>query len=323
MSDLDLYSLFMGDEPTAQQRAAAMVQALRGQQAQAGQERLAASLFSLGANPLGQGLVRQANLNAGAAQEAAQQGQGFLAQAGQTRAGHALQRAMQAQQQAFSGEQNAAELAARSRESALNRGLQREQMANALKLQGMRDAADLEERRLATKAAGEAKTVAADEKKRASMTEIMDRYQNIKDQVAALRDQVKADGTWEAVGPHNATMDQKITSIATDMAKLVDPSSVARESEVSAFKSMLFSPGLWTQNDTAVGTLDAFEKMVDQRLGTAYRVRGMEAPQGGSFNLDGTAPKTPGTVRVTNGKETLEIPAADLAAAEADGYRRL
>lgn len=95
-SDLDVYSLFMGDEPTAQERAAALVQALRGQQAQAGGDRRAAALFSIGANPLGQGLVRQANLNAHAMGEEAQQSRQMLGQAGQHRAGNVLQAALKA-----------------------------------------------------------------------------------------------------------------------------------------------------------------------------------------------------------------------------------
>jgi hypothetical protein len=80
-------------------------------------------------------------------------------------------------------------------------------------------------------------------------------------------------GTFETLGPHNQILSQKIDSIAIDAAKLFDPQSVARDSEVAAFRKMLFEPGsLTTSNDTALGTVDSFKKLVEDR---AARERAM------------------------------------------------
>lgn len=131
-------------------------------------------------------------------------------------------------------------------------------------------------RRLERKDAALVKSAEKQDKKNAAVTEIQDRYLNMKGEIANLRNLIDEDGTYDVMGPQNEIIDQKITSIATDMAKLVDPTSVARESEVAAFKKMLFSPTPFIQNSTAKDVLGSFEKMVDDRLGTAYKVRGLD-----------------------------------------------
>jgi hypothetical protein len=136
--------------------------------------------------------------------------------------------------------------------------------------------ANMQQSRLDRQDALNLKKQEKEDKKGAAVVEIQDRYLNIKDQIKALQGQIDQYGTFETVGPQNEIMDQKITSIATDMAKLVDPTSVARESEVAAFKKMLFEPSLWMRNSTAKGVLNAFDQMVDQRLETAYKVRGLD-----------------------------------------------
>lgn len=117
-----------------------------------------------------------------------------------------------------------------------------------------------------------------EEKKKQSVVEIQDRYNNIKDSIASLGQMIKNNGTQEMFGPENKNMEQYIEAIATDMAKLVDPSSVAREAEVASFKRMLFEPGFWQRESTVKGVLNNFEKMVDKRLKNAYEVRGLEMP---------------------------------------------
>lgn len=123
-----------------------------------------------------------------------------------------------------------------------------------------------------------------------AMVEVQDRYNNIKEQIGQIKAQVEKSGTYDLTGPHNALLEQRLTSIATDMAKLVDPNSVARESEVEAFKKMLFSPSAWMQNKTALGVLDGFDQMVDQRIDNAYRVRGLEGSRLPGPNADRTTP---------------------------------
>jgi hypothetical protein len=55
--------------------------------------------------------------------------------------------------------------------------------------------------------------------------------------------------------------------------------------------------------------------MVDSRLGHAYQLRGLQQPsrQG--------QPQTAGKISVSNGTETMQIDAADLAEAEAEGFK--
>lgn len=139
--------------------------------------------------------------------------------------------------------------------------------------------AELQDRRLERRDANMVKTAEKQDKKNAAVTEIQDRYLNINNEITNLKNMLDKSGTYEVFGPENEIMDQKITSIATDMAKLVDPTSVARESEVAAFKKMLFEPTLWMQNSSAKGVLDSFKKMVDDRLSTAYKVRGLDENQ--------------------------------------------
>jgi hypothetical protein len=100
------------------------------------------------------------------------------------------------------------------------------------------------------------------------------RMQNILGEAEQLKSLINQKGTFETFGPHNATLAQKIDSIAIDAAKLFDPESVARDSEVAAFRKMLFEPGsLTTSNNTAIGTIDGFKKLVQDR---ATRSRGEE-----------------------------------------------
>lgn len=62
-----------------------------------------------------------------------------------------------------------------------------------------------------------------EEKKKSAVTEIEDRYRNITDSIGELKNQLDETGSFELFGPENKNMDQYITNIATDMAKLVDP----------------------------------------------------------------------------------------------------
>ena len=104
--------------------------------------------------------------------------------------------------------------------------------------------------------------------------EFNSRMQNILGEAEQVKALIAQNGTYEAFGPHNANLAMKIDSMAIDAAKLFDPESVAREGEVAAFKKMLFEPGtLSTSNNTALGTLDGFQKLIKDR---AARSRGEE-----------------------------------------------
>jgi len=108
-------------------------------------------------------------------------------------------------------------------------------------------------------------TKRADEKAKGEK-EFRGRYKSISDELAALDSLIDKKGTYEMFGSHDNELAQKIDSIAIDSAKLFDPASVARESEVAAFKQMLFEPGtLTTRNATAKDILKAYKQMLSRR----------------------------------------------------------
>jgi hypothetical protein len=122
------------------------------------------------------------------------------------------------------------------------------------------------------------KEKAASEKKMATMYEIEDRRKNILDNLKLLNDQIDEYGTYEMFGPQNENMNRRIENIATDMAKLSDPSSVARPSEVEGFKKGLIEAGIGKSNSTAKQILKDFESEVQSRANNAYKIRGVEMP---------------------------------------------
>lgn len=117
------------------------------------------------------------------------------------------------------------------------------------------------------------------------------RMQNILGEAEQLKSLIKKNGTYEMFGPHNAQLAQKVDAIAIDAAKLFDPESVARDSEVAAFRKMLFEPGsMTTSNSTAIGTVDGFKKLVQDR---AARSRGEALVDDNSQGAPATTPVRP------------------------------
>jgi hypothetical protein len=151
------------------------------------------------------------------------------------------------------------------------------------------------------------------EKKKGQVVEVEDRRSNIKDNIKMLREKIKANGTFEMFGSHNQDLERITDAIATDMAKLMDPSSVARPSEVESIKKNLIKSGFQNTNETALQILDNFEKEVDARAGQAYTVRGLEAPQQNSV-------KPTVKMQDPSGK-TYQVPAENVEAAKAKGWK--
>lgn len=152
--------------------------------------------------------------------------------------------------------------------------IEQKKMENALKRQEMQ-AKQAQDYSLKL-ASQEQKQQEKEQKKMSAVTEIQDRYQNIQDSIGSLKKLIDDYGTQEVFGGQNEMMDQYITSIATDMAKLVDPNSVARETEVDSFKRMLVKPGFWQRESSMQAIIDNFKNMVDKRLENAYQVRGLD-----------------------------------------------
>lgn len=112
----------------------------------------------------------------------------------------------------------------------------------------------------------------------ASGQEFSSRYSNIKTNLRTLRKMIEIDGTYEMFGGHNKKINTLITSVATDAAKLFDPESVARESEVENIKNMLGIEGgeLILRNDTALEVIDFFNTTMDERAQTEIDIKSGE-----------------------------------------------
>lgn len=137
MTGDDLYALFTTqDEPSAQQRAALISDALRRKQEAAAAHRGMGLVTSMGQNSLLGGLNRSSMATAGQLGDEAARGQQLLGQAGQMRAGQALQKALQAQQQTFTAGESEAGRKATARQGALNRAAEMERLKLEL---GMRE----------------------------------------------------------------------------------------------------------------------------------------------------------------------------------------
>jgi hypothetical protein len=98
----------------------------------------------------------------------------------------------------------------------------------------------------------------------------------LRSNIKRLKEIVTAAGTFELTGPAEPMMEALINDIATDYAKMVDPESIARPSEVEMAKASFFKPGsLTTQNKTAIQSLDAFEQNADKRALEQYSAIGV------------------------------------------------
>ncbi len=116
------------------------------------------------------------------------------------------------------------------------------------------------------------------DKQKQTMFEIEDRRQNIDAALDNLSSMIEDKGTYEMFGSHNQDMDRLIEQVATDMAKLSDPSSVARPSEVEAVKKTLVQSGFQNTNATAQDIIKNFKDEVKRRADSAYKVRGLDLP---------------------------------------------
>lgn len=122
----------------------------------------------------------------------------------------------------------------------------------------------------------------------------------IKSNAARAISMIQKNGTYEAFGPHNATLNGLADQIATDMAKLQDPNSVARPGEVEIVKRSLIESGLGTMNSTAEQQLKSFLGTVDDRANKAFTTRGMKLPQSQEAQPDGET-----TANVTKDGKTV------------------
>jgi hypothetical protein len=145
--------------------------------------------------------------------------------------------------------------------------------------------------------------------------EVAYRTETLQGNLDKLQGIVDRTGTFEALGPESAQMDSLIYQIAVDYAKLVDPESVAREGEVAAAqKYMLPVQGLFVRNSTAKSLIQNMKQDVDSRRVNFTNPAAAQQARLSSQN---------GVVQMVGPDgSTYNIPADEVAEAEADGLKR-
>lgn len=208
----------------------------------------------------------------------------------------------------------AAKLAERKATAPLGGGARQPSPDAAMRAEKLR----LEVERLRNEAAGgpgssrDTAATAVGEKRRQQVLEVENFTGNIDRNIQAVQDMIDKTGTFELMGPEGQVMDRRLTEIATDLAKLADPGSVAREGEVKLMRQGLVDSGLLglgTSNRTAKEVLEALRSDVKQRRAEAYNVRGLDIP--------GAAGSSPAAMPAARTKPIGEMTDDELAAYEA------
>lgn len=117
-----------------------------------------------------------------------------------------------------------------------------------------------------------------DPKTKHLLFEVTDRYKGLTQNLDDVERMIKKDGTFETTGPHNQILSQKLDSIAQDYAKIVDPESVNRESEIKTARGLLPQQGMLTVNDNQIEALKSFRNIVANKYQNAFETRGAQMP---------------------------------------------
>lgn len=116
------------------------------------------------------------------------------------------------------------------------------------------------------------------EKKAEQTREVEEFAQSGFDALDRLEKQIEDQGTFEAFGPEDANFERYQLAIANAMARLADPGSVNRPSEVEAALKGLPQKGLGQRNSTALAIIQSAREELEQRRRRAYKIRGIEDP---------------------------------------------
>jgi len=136
--------------------------------------------------------------------------------------------------------------------------------------------------------------------KRKLITEEVESFRRtIASNVERAKNIITESGTFELTGDASEELDAIMDEISSDMAKLKDPDSAAREGEVRLVRKTLLPSStigkLGMRNSTALSLLNKFEGRVQERADEAYRVRGVELPKVSKTNKLTTKTVSPET----------------------------
>ena len=112
------------------------------------------------------------------------------------------------------------------------------------------------------------------------LEEVENRRTLIEENIDRAKKIIDKYGTVELTGSAENDLNGIMNDIATDMAKLQDPKSVARPSEVAAVRDVLLpqdrTDRLMISNKTAKDVLENFKERVNERANIGYTVRGFD-----------------------------------------------
>jgi hypothetical protein len=112
------------------------------------------------------------------------------------------------------------------------------------------------------------------------LEEVENRRTLIEENIDRAKKIIDKYGTVELTGSAESDLNGIMNDIATDMAKLQDPKSVARPSEVAAVRDVLLpqdrTDRLMISNKTAKDILENFKERVNERANIGYTVRGFD-----------------------------------------------
>lgn len=151
----------------------------------------------------------------------------------------------------------------------------------------------------------------AEERRLEGLITLEGRTRAIEADMGDLRSLVVSEGPTEAFGSAGGKMKQFLTSIATNRAKAVDPSSAAMWGEVETQMKQLWDPesnkarvGLSKQ--TALELMDNLLALTQRATGIEYNVRGFQRPTSGSV-FDATRLPPKAQTRPPDTKKTYKV----------------
>jgi hypothetical protein len=303
MADPDIYSLFMDEEPTARAQAQAMSDALRKRKETAGAYRALGMLSSHGQNNLLEGLAKSSMQTADDISRDAGAERGILGQAGQVRSGQALQRAMEAQRQKNRGEDMDIDKARYAEQARHNR---------AMEGRGNTGAGEPQAKKLAQIPAGEAASLGQYDAATQTLDDLGGEWDDKTGEFSGVMQYLP--GTTAARYTDAQRGAAQTVGTVMEEGKLTD---------ADLQKYMDLTPTAGDGKERKTEKITRLKKMLEDKKRTK-----IEGFRQSGFDVSGydrsTAPTVAGKkIKVTNGKETLSIDPADLAEAEADGFRSL
>lgn len=112
------------------------------------------------------------------------------------------------------------------------------------------------------------------------LEELENRRTIVEQNVERAKNLIDKYGTVELFGSEAEQLNGIMQEIATDVAKLQDPKSVARPSEVESIRKTLIpestSERMMLSNETAMDILDKFKERINERADIGYSVRGFD-----------------------------------------------